>query len=437
MLNNNFWQRIIFETVIVLIIGAIIGVLLQQFWLGIALALLLLLLFYIYQLKRLSDWIWRPNHIYPPTSYGGLNQLFYGLHKKQKRQRVKKNELLNIIQRFRHGAESIPDALLLIEEEGAITWCNKIAQTELNIHWPHDKGQNIINLLRYPEFADYIAKKDFSRPFTLLFKQQFQHPKYIEFRVISYIDEQWIVIARDIGHIYLAEKQRRDFFANASHELRTPITVIKGYLDMLQDNMIAADDIPKTLDTLQGQINRMENLIGQILTLSKIENSPLNGPLEKIDIPALLREIEHNVKQLYPDYIISFMIDDQLQVVGIKSQLDSVLINLIYNAFKHTPKGSKIAIYWKKTSHGAYFSVTDSGPGISTHHLNRLTERFYKVDDARSPNKMSTGLGLAIVKHALLNHGNTKLNIVSEIGKGSQFSFVLPIQYIVQANHKK
>lgn len=423
--------------VLILIIGSIIGIVLGRFWLCITASLLLLLLVYIYQLKCLSDWIWRPNHLYPPNSFGGLNQLFYGLHKKQKRQRVKQSELLTIIKRFRQGAESIPDSLLLIEDDGAITWCNKTAQAELNIHWPHDKGQNIINLIRYPEFASYMMEKDFSQPFTLLFKQQFKQAQYVEFRVMPYIEQQWIVIARDIGHIYLAERQRRDFFANASHELRTPITVIKGYLDMLEDNMIADADVPKTLQTLQFQINRMENLIGQILTLSKIENSSPNQMMERVDIPAILSGIEHNIQQLYPDYQTVFTVDEQLIVLGIKSQLESVITNLIYNAVKHTPKGTKITVCWQNTAQGAYFSVSDSGTGIAPHHLHRLTERFYKVDDVRFTNKVSTGLGLAIVKHSLLNHGNSKLDISSQLGKGSQFSFILPIEYIAQSNYKK
>lgn len=432
MLKHYFWQRIVLEVVLTLIVAIIIGAITEHFWLCMTLALLFLLACYIYQLQRLTHWIWRQNHVYPSSGFGALNILFYGLHKRQKRQRSKQQELANIIKRFRYGAESIPDALLLIEHSGAITWCNKIAQSELNIQWTHDKGQNIVNLIRYPNFANYMAKKEFSQPLTLLFKQQ----HYLEFRVIPYIDEQWIIIARDVGHLYLAEKQRRDFFTNASHELRTPITVVKGYLDMLADDMIPADDYPKTLHKMQYQISRMENLIGQILALSNIQNSPLNKTLQNVDVPTMLQNIEHDLKQLYPHYVINFTVDQTLAVQGIKSQFESVITNLIYNAIKHTPADTTIHVYWQRTQHGAYFEVSDNGPGIAAHHLYRLTERFYKVDDARNSAKKSSGLGLAIVKHALLNHGNTKLSITSELGKGSQFSFVLPVQYIIESHAK-
>lgn len=430
MLKHNFWQRIVCEITLVLIIAAILGTIFGRVWLVITIALLVLILYYAYQLQRLSYWIWQQNNVYPSTGFGALNLLFYGLHKRQKRQRNKQNELANIIKRFRHGAESIPDSLLLIEDNGAITWCNKIAQNELNIHWPYDKGQNIVNLIRYPQFADYMTKRNFSQPLTLLFRQQY----YLEFRIIPYIDKQWIVIARDVGHIYLAEKQRRDFFTNASHELRTPITVLKGYLDMLADDMISAEDYQKTIQTMQSQTDRMENLIEQILALSNIENSPLNKTMQKVNVPAILHNIEQDIKQIYPQYLVSFTIDDQLRIIGVKSQLESVITNLIYNAIKHTPEGTAINIEWRHVTDGAYFSVKDSGPGIASHHLNRLTERFYKVDDARFIAANSSGLGLAIVKHALLNHGNTKLQIKSKLTEGSQFSFVLPEQYIDQNN---
>ncbi|WP_392564274.1 phosphate regulon sensor histidine kinase PhoR [Orbus wheelerorum] len=431
MLKQNFWQRILLEISVTLLIAIILGIIVDKILLFVLSAFVLLLLWNIYHLSILSSWIWQQNTLYPPTGMGSFNIIFYGLHKRQKRMRQKQNELAEIIKRFRYGAESIPDALILTNKDGKIDWCNKIAQYQLYIRWPNDKGQNIINLIRHPEFASYMQKKNFAHPLTLLFNNK----SYIEFRIIPYIDSHWMIIVRDVDQLYLAEQQRHDFFTNASHELRTPLTVVKGYLDMLNDGLVPPNSQQKIVTTMQGQIERMESLVGQILTLSQIENNPIKNQIQLIDIPEILHNIIQNIRQIYPQYHVNSHIEDKLMVMGHKDQLYGVVSNLIYNAIKHTPANTHITITWQKTAQGAYFSVKDTGLGIAPHHQHRLTERFYQVETARTHVKNSSGLGLAIVKHALQNHTNTKLEIQSELGKGSCFSFTLPAQYIYNDIH--
>lgn len=425
LLKQIFWRRALIEITVMLLIAIIIGIIYQHILLFITIGLGLALLWNIYQLHKLSTWIWWQNSWYPPTSVGSTNTLFYGLHKRQQRIRQKYHDLAQILRHFRHGSEAIPDALVLTNQDGKIVWCNKIAQYQLGIRWPDDKGQNIINLVRLPEFARYMHKKVFDHSLTLLFNKS-----YSEFRVIAYSDNHWLVIVRDVDQLYLAEKQRHDFFTNASHELRTPLTVIKGYLSMLSEDMIPIDKQPQIIDTMQAQLERMESLVSQILLLSQIENNPIKHQLQPVAMAEILHNIVKNIGQIYPQYSVTVNIDEQLHIIGHKEQLYSAVSNLIYNAVKHNPAGTHITIYWQKTAQGAYFSVTDNGPGIPTNHLHRLTERFYQVDSARTHKKDSSGLGLAIVKHALLNHANTKLMIQSELGKGSCFSFTLPNQYI-------
>lgn len=426
MLRQNFWQYAFIEVVITLLLATIIGLISHQLIVLIVSALIILLLWYGYNIYKLSNWIWQQNILYPPHSMGSFDIIFYGLHKRQKRMRHKQNELAEIIKRFRYGAESIPDSLLLTDKDGKIEWCNKITQYQLNIRRPDDNGQNIVNLIRHPEFASYMKNKDFSNPLTLFFNNK----NYLEFRIIPYIDNHWMIIVRDVDQLYLAEKQRHDFFTNASHELRTPLTVIKGYVDMLADDLVSQDKQGQIYSTMQMQISRMESLVGQILTLSQIENNPIKNQLQQVNIPEILHKIELNLCQIYPNYHFLFSVEDNLLITGHKDQLYSVVSNLIYNAVKHTPVNTAITVTWKQTPQGAYFSVCDTGQGIPEHHLHRLTERFYQIDSARTYDKNSSGLGLAIVKHALLNHANTKLEINSKLGKGSCFSFTLPMQYI-------
>jgi len=431
LLNKHFWQRILLEITITILIAIILGIIFQKIILFILLALSLLLLWNIYNQSKLFSWLWQQKILYPPSSIGSFDLIFYGLHKRQKRIRQKQNELAQIIKRFRHGAQSMPDSVILTDQDGKIEWCNKIAQYQLYIRWPDDKGQNIINLIRLPEFANYMKKKEFAQPITLLFN----HKSYVEFRIIAYTDNHWMIIVRDVDQLYLAQKQRQDFFTNASHELRTPLTVVKGYLDMFADNSIPANKQTHVVTIMQDQIERMGSLIRQILTLSQIENNPIKNQLQLIAMPEILHNIIENIRQIYPQYHLNIAIDDKLLIIGHKDQLYGVVSNLIYNAIKHTPANTHITIYWQKTEQGANFSVTDTGLGIAAHHLHRLTERFYQVDAARTHKKDSSGLGLAIVKHALLNHANTKLNIQSELGKGSCFSFTLPPQYIYSGQH--
>jgi len=239
------------------------------------------------------------------------------------------------------------------------------------------------------------------------------------------------MVARDVTQMRQLEGARRNFFANVSHELRTPLTVLQGYLEMMEDAKLEEPFRTKALDTMQEQTRRMDGLVKQLLTLSKIEASANIDLHEKVDIPVMLGMLEREVQTLSNGrHEVVFRVNEKLKVFGNEDQLRSAVSNLVYNAVNHTPTGTRIEVSWQQTPHGAQFQISDNGPGIAPQHLPRLTERFYRVDKARSRQTGGSGLGLAIVKHALSHH-NTKLEVMSEVGVGTRFMFTLAPKLIV------
>lgn len=427
MLERLSWTRLVLELVLCCVPAAILGLIFGHLpWFLLA-AVTALLVWHFWNLLRLSWWLWVDRSMTPPPGRGSWEPLLYGLHQMQLRNKKRRKELGNLIKRFRSGAESLPDAVVLTTQEGTIFWCNGLAQQLLGLRWPDDNGQNILNLLRYPEFTRYLTTKDFHRPLTLVLN----NGRHLEIRVMSYSDEQWLLVARDITQMHQLEGARRNFFANVSHELRTPLTVLQGYLEMMQDQSLEGPLRDKALGTMREQTSRMEGLVRQLLTLSRIEAAPAMVLNEKIDVPLMLRVVEREAQTLSQQrQTLQFDVDPKLKVLGNEEQLRSAISNLVYNAVNHTPDGTHITVRWQKVEQGAKFSVTDNGPGISAEHIPRLTERFYRVDKARSRQTGGSGLGLAIVKHALSHH-DARLDIDSKIGRGTSFSFVLPERLIV------
>jgi len=427
VLERLSWKRLALELLLCCLPAVILGLIYGHLpWFLLA-AVTILLGWHFRNLLRLSWWLWVDRSMTPPPGQGSWEPLLYGLNQMQLRNRKRRNELGSLIKRFRSGAESLPDALVMTTEEGAIFWCNGLAQQLLGLRWPDDNGQNILNLLRYPEFTRYLGEKNFTRPLTLILN----NGRHLEFRVVPYAEGQWLMVARDVTQMHQLEGARRHFFANVSHELRTPLTVLQGYLEMMQDQSLEGPLRDKALSTMREQTSRMEGLVRQLLTLSRIEAAPAIAMNEKIDVPLMLRVVEREAQTLSNGkHTLTFEVEPNLKVHGNEEQLRSAISNLVYNAVNHTPAGTHITVGWHRLSQGVIFSVEDNGPGIGAEHLPRLTERFYRVDKARSRQTGGSGLGLAIVKHALSHH-EAKLDVESSVGKGTTFSFILPERLIV------
>jgi len=428
VLERLSWKRLVLELLLCCIPAFILGAIFGYLPWFLFAAVTGLLIWHFWNLLRLSWWLWVDKSMTPPPGTGSWEPLLYGLHQMQMRNKKRRRELGNLIKRFRSGAESLPDAVILTTEEGAIFWCNGLAQQMLGLRWPDDNGQNILNLLRYPEFTKYIRNQEFGRPLHLVLN----NGRHLEIRVMPYSEQQLLMVARDVTQMHQLEGARRNFFANVSHELRTPLTVLQGYLEMMQEQTLEGAPREKALHTMREQTSRMEGLVRQLLTLSKIEAAPTLPPNETIDVPMMLRVVEREAQTLSQQkHTFSFEVDNALKVLGNEEQLRSAISNLVYNAVNHTPAGTHVIVRWQHVPQGAEFSVEDNGPGIAAEHIPRLTERFYRVDKARSRQTGGSGLGLAIVKHAV-NHHESRLDIVSEPGKGTRFSFVLPERLVAK-----
>ncbi|MBF1996280.1 phosphate regulon sensor histidine kinase PhoR [Serratia symbiotica] len=430
MLDRLSWKRLALELVLfclpALLLGVIIGYL---SWL-LLVSVLAALAWNFYNQHKLSHWLWVDRSMTPPAGRWNWQPLFYGLYQMQQRNRRRRRELALLIKRFRSGAESLPDAVVITTVEGNIFWCNGLAQHLLGFRWPEDNGQHILNLLRYPQFSHYLQQQAFSHPLTL----QLNNEHHVEFRVMPYAEGQLLIVARDVSQMRQLENVRRNFFANVSHELRTPLTVLQGYLEMMSNESLDAALCAKALDTMQEQARRMDGLVTQLLTLSRIEATPNVKMNEWVDIPLMLRVLQREAQSLSGGkHAMIFRVNEQLKVFGNQEQLRSAVSNLVYNAITHTPAGTNIAVSWQQTPHGAQFQIDDNGPGIAAEHLPRLTERFYRVDPARSRQTGGSGLGLAIVKHALSHH-HARLEIYSELGMGTRFIFTLPNRLAVPAD---
>ena len=428
MLERLSWKRLVLELFLscipALVLGAMFGYLP---WFLLA-SVTGLLIWHFWNLLQLSWWLWVDRSMTPPPGHGSWEPLLYGLHQMQLRNKKRRRELGSLIKRFRSGAESLPDAVVLTTEEGVIFWCNGLAQQLLGLRWPDDNGQNILNLLRYPEFTQYLKQQAFTKPLNLVLN----NGRHLEIRVMPYSEQQLLMVARDVTQMHQLEGARRNFFANVSHELRTPLTVLQGYLEMMQEQTLAGATREKALHTMREQTSRMEGLVKQLLTLSKIEASPIQTPNEVIDVPMMLRVVEREAQTLSQQrQTIEFHVDPSLKVLGSDEQMRSAISNLVYNAVNHTPPATHIIVSWQRVAGGVEFSVVDNGPGIAAEHIPRLTERFYRVDKARSRQTGGSGLGLAIVKHAV-NHHDSRLEITSEPGKGTRFSFTLPERLIAK-----
>ena len=396
----------------------------------IAIGLLVVVVWHYHHLFKLIDWLWYKRDAYPPKAAGSWADVFDGIYHQQRKHRKKRNELSLLIRRFRLGAESLPDAAVVFNEDKTIVWCNSLAQKMLGFKMPEDVGNRLDNFLRAPDFLDFLNSKKYDDPFV--FHSPLDDQIILECRIAPFEKDRWTLVTRDVTQVKRMEQMRKDFIANVSHELRTPLTVMRGYLEVLDDG-----DSPdpmlwqKAHKMMTEQTMRMDALVNQLLTLTKLENKQMMTSYHAVNVPSMLSTIHQEAMALSDGkHDIRLNIDDKIHMVGNEDQLRSAFSNLIFNAVRYTPEGGQIDISWSGLENGdARFSCKDSGDGIPHEHLTRLTERFYRVDQARTRDSGGSGLGLSIVKHVLTNH-DSKLRVSSEVHKGSTFSFDISNRFL-------
>jgi two-component system, OmpR family, phosphate regulon sensor histidine kinase PhoR len=372
-----------------------------------------------------------------PGQWGLLTQRVRHLLRTRDQQLVQSEQRL---QDFLLAIQASPNGVMLLDADHRIEWCNQTAAQLLGLDSQRDVMQHITNLVRAPEFAAYLQDGDYSEEVVFeTARSTAQRPKRISVQLHRYGSHvqgsvsKLLLLARDITQLELAEAQRRDFVANVSHEIRTPLTVLSGFIETLQNLPLGESQRSSYLNLMQEQSQRMQSLVSDLLTLSRLEASP--APSLETALPAqqLMSQLERDARALVQtlggdsSHRLHFdLSNEHFALLGDTNEIISATSNLVQNAIRYTPPGGSIDVALKLLPDDRMeFSVRDTGPGIATEHIPRLTERFYRVDRSRSRESGGTGLGLSIVKHVVQRHGG-ELSITSEIGKGSRFAFTLP-----------
>ena len=382
--------------------------------------------------RRLLRWLNKADTSQSPKFSGVWAELF-NRSKKVVKNLERKIDSSNVrLANFLAAIQASPNGVILLDATGRIEWVNLTAAHQLGLDPQKDVGQYIQNLVRSPVFKDYFLGSDFSNAILIGgIGARPSVPSRISVQIHPYGDKRKLMLSQDVTAVELADTMRRDFVANVSHEIRTPLTVLSGFVETLQNIPVTETDRNLYLGMMSQQAQRMQMLVSDLLTLSRLEGSPAPGPGDWLNTDDLLSPAVQETRALssviaQPPHEITQVTDAVFCVSGNKSELHSAMSNLLSNAVRYTPPGGSIRTGWLlRPDGGAEFFVEDSGPGIAPEHLPRLTERFYRVDRSRSRESGGTGLGLAIVKHVAQRHGG-QLEVKSTVGKGSTFSIVLP-----------
>jgi two-component system phosphate regulon sensor histidine kinase PhoR len=399
-----------------LVLGLVTGAVAWCLLLG----LVIYLGWHLYNLHLLQRWLHEGKRFHPPESRGVWDDVFERIYRLQQRNRKRKRNLASMLKRFQSATAALPDATIVLGPAKEIEWWNASAREVLGLRSPRDIGQRIDNLLRHPAFIEYLRKGEFGRPVTI--PSPIDDHISLAVRVVPYGNNQQLVVARDITRLERLEQARRDFVANASHELRSPLTVVAGYLETLLEERAEDPVWGKSLRTMSNQTERMQHIVDDLLLLSRLETGQHKDDRQPVDVPGMLAQIVEEAMRISGERQHRFEkeVDTRLWLRGNEAELRSAFSNLVFNAVRYTPQGGTITVRWYPCEQGACFEAEDTGIGIAPHHIPRLTERFYRVDAGRSRNSGGTGLGLAIVKHVLLRH-DAILKIDSTPGKGSVF----------------
>jgi two-component system phosphate regulon sensor histidine kinase PhoR len=380
----------------------------------------------LFHLARLARLIRRHHRMTPPFPRGLWGEIYRAVAQYQQRGRKRRKRQIRFFRRFREAAISVPDALVVLDKRWRIEWANPAAEVMMNVRWPRDEGKPLTEILDNEEIEELIATGEYSRPAQMVPAHNRAMVLSVHFAPIGERKRQRLVVGRDITKVFHLNMIRRDFAANASHELRTPLTVIAGFIENLVDSPLTPESHRRPMRLMCNQAERMRSIIEDLLTLSRLEMEDLSPHFEPVDVPDELHRILDEARLLSAGgHELIADIDPELMLSGSVGDLRSAFSNLVVNAVKHTPQGSRIRITWTKDESGPLLAVADNGGGIAPEHIPRLTERFYRIDKARSRASGGTGLGLAIVNHVLNRHG-ARLIVESEIGQGSIFTCRFP-----------
>ena len=383
---------------------------------------------HLIQLDALTRWAGTALEEAVPEGRGTWAIAYAALYRRLRLRSARQRDLRLALDRFVSGAEALPEGVVVLDGANRIQWANPRAQAHLGIELRHDAGAPIVNLVRQPAFVQYLANGDFSEPVVV--ESQRETGMTLSIQIVPFGMEEKLLMSRDITRLEAVARLRRDFIANVSHELKTPLTVLTGFLETLADMRLEERQRQRYLALMAEQAQNMQRLVDDLLTLSALESEHRVLLEAEFAIVPLLLQISADAKALSAGrHEITLNIRDQANVLGSRDELASAFGNLVSNAVRYTPDGGHIALDWRVTADGAEFSVADTGIGIAAEHISRLTERFYRVDRSRSRATGGTGLGLAIVKHVLIRH-QAELVVDSAPAQGSRFTVRLPARRV-------
>ncbi len=359
---------------------------------------------------------------------GVWQQIFSSFSYQQARAERHKREYRQLLREILKSTDAMPDGAVILDKNNEIVMCNRAAKALAGLKPRKDRGQRVDNILRDPKLTRLLRSGDFAKAIEI--PSPVRDDGWLNCRVVPYGVDQKLLFMRDETERVRLSRMRRDFVANASHELRSPLTVVTGYLDSLadDDNMPREWALPVT--QMQIQARRMNRIVGELLELSRLESSGPADEQDIVDVGGLLESAKRALHKAGETAMIEVRAESRARLRGSANEIESLVMNLVSNAVRHTPVDGKISLRWVSDETGAKLSVADTGEGIDPEHLPRVTERFFRVDRGRSRDDGGVGLGLAIVKHVLTRHDG-RLEIVSERGRGSTFTCHLPASRVV------
>ena len=420
------WKVEAKNLILILLLAGLLGFIFQQLFFFLFISLLGYCLWMLYQLNSIQSWLVNRDTADLPESRGLWGEVLNGIYRLHK-EKIDQFELLESrLNYIRNSFSALADGVVMLDPVGNIEWSNTAAEKLLGLHFPADKGQHLLNLVRNPAFINYYEKEQYNDP--LEFSPQQHSDSYLQVQINFFGEGSRLLFIRDITHTHRLQQMRKDFVANVSHELRTPLTVITGYLETISDSDMVSDlRLRRAVDQMLMQSHRMEGLVRDLILLSRLEAVPETVEQNRVELQPMLMMIRDEVQSAVKgERNIEVECDQTLSLIGHEDELRSAFANLVMNAAKYSEDGDTITIRWYADRQSAYLEVQDSGIGIDDHHIPRLTERFYRVDPSRQTETGGPGLGLAIVKHVLSRH-QAELNIESQIGVGSTFTCVFPL----------
>lgn len=423
------WSNALYKAAAVILFGALIGWLYGGLFVGALLGAVAVLAGHLNMLFRLERALRTRSNIPVPDGTGIWPQVLARINYLKQRAKKHKRRHHRLLKEIRASTNAMPDGGIVLNEEAEITRYNAAAERLVGLRPRRDRGQRVDNLIRHPAFVDYLRGRDFDDP--VIFPSPVREDGWLSCRIVPYGEGQRLLLIRDITEQARLARMRREFVANASHELRSPLTVIGGYLETLVGDEEAPESWQKPLTEMQRQAERMKDIVDNLLELSRLE-SGASAPADRtVDMVSLLREVvaEASSEGRAP---VSLQMESRARLYGNESEIRSVVTNLLSNAVRYTPADGSVSVSWKSGPHGAALTVADTGVGIAEHDIPRLTERFFRVNRGRSRDDGGVGLGLAIVKHGLLRH-DARLEIESKMGKGSRFICRFPAERVVAA----